>query len=69
MSEIECEICGRSPKNGETVFRSGEKGAGKNPGWRCRAHLTTAVDPEVNELVSILENRHVEDSDVSGSER
>lgn len=51
-----CEICTRGPApehGGVTVFRQNAKG---EPGiWRCAAHNHAPVDPEVAEIVSIIE--------------
>ena len=61
---MKCEVCGKTPclpphGNGISLFRInpiGELGI-----WRCKEHLTTEqtakINPEVKELVEILENR------------
>jgi len=52
-----CEICGKGPVDGVTMWRVNEKGV---PGiWRCRAHLTIEQadkqDPETVRLVNIID--------------
>lgn len=49
-----CEICNRGPeREGITLFRQNEKGV---PGiWRCAVHVTADVDPDVAEIVTIIE--------------
>lgn len=54
---MKCEICGQGPMNGVTVYRTGEKGSGKDPHWRCQFHMTAEQRPddEVASLVAIIE--------------
>jgi hypothetical protein len=57
---MKCEICHEGPPNGPAIHRVNE--IGEMPArWRCEKHLTVeqkeALDPEVRELVSIIENR------------
>jgi hypothetical protein len=49
-----CEICGQSPEEqGITVYRVNPTGV---PGvWRCAMCLTTPIDPDLAEIVAILE--------------
>lgn len=50
---MKCEVCNQGPMHGVSVFRTnpkGEKGI-----WRCEPHLETKPDPEVLEIVSIIE--------------
>jgi hypothetical protein len=49
----ECEICHRGPADGITVFRQNKTGV--PPHWRCAVHVTAEVDPEVGDIVSIIE--------------
>jgi hypothetical protein len=52
---MKCEICGQGPMHGVSVFRANPKG--QKGIWRCDAHLgDTKPDPEVRELVAILES-------------
>lgn len=56
---IECSICNKGPFNGVSLFRLGEKGD-INAEWRCRVHMSVEqkaeLDPDVDDLVSILES-------------
>jgi len=55
QAEFSCEVCGKTPHvDNAALFRTGEKGAGKDPHWRCRDHLATQVDPEVKALCDLL---------------
>jgi len=54
---MNCEICGKSPRDGVTVFRVNPVGV---PGiWRCRACLTSeqadALDLECIRLANIID--------------
>lgn len=53
-----CETCKQGPEHGVGIYRTGEKGPGKNPHWRCSAHLPSnhEVDPEVAEVTAIIES-------------
>lgn len=52
---FECEVCARSV-NEVQLHRVNEKGV---PGiWRCPDHLTTKIDPVVEELCDIIQPRH-----------
>lgn len=51
-----CEVCGKSASNGHTLYRSGKKGAGVNPHWRCSEHMNMQeVSPDVREVVEAVE--------------
>ena len=53
---MSCEICGRSPREGFSVFRQNAKG---QPGiWRCGEHNATEVDEVVDLLVEAIEERN-----------
>lgn len=54
MSEIVCDVCQGSPREGIAVYRINEKGV---PGiWRCKTHLDTPVDPVVFKIGTIIED-------------
>lgn len=56
MNDIKCEVCGHGPQTGHTIFRTGGKGPGVNPHWRCEQHCVAAVvDPDVQQAVAIIE--------------
>lgn len=51
-----CEICKRGIADGIALFRQnpkGEKGI-----WRCREHNQAAIDPEVNDIVTVVEDNN-----------
>lgn len=51
---MKCEICGKGPQDGVTVFRQnpkGEKGI-----WHCAEHNAAKVDSEVVAVVEVLES-------------
>ena len=51
---MRCEVCGRGPMDGVTVYRVNPKGeAGV---WACKDHRLLPADPEVQELVDVLES-------------
>lgn len=59
MYKCVCEVCGHGPEtNGTAVYRTGEKGPGKNPHWRCSVHMPSSApaDPVVQEVVALIEN-------------
>lgn len=58
---MECEICGKGPMEGVSIHRTGKKGPGQDPHWRCESDMPKAkvVDQEVAELVAIIENNEV----------
>lgn len=37
--EVVCEVCGQGPEIGIAIYRTGGKGPGVNPHWRCDAHI------------------------------
>ena len=54
-----CEICGQGPgTNGTALYRTGKKGPGENPHWRCSVHKTdeVVVDPLVAEVTGLIES-------------
>jgi hypothetical protein len=57
---ISCEICGRGPANGTTVYRANEKGV---PGiWRCAAHVNerafaAMTDPAIENIENALNGK------------
>lgn len=53
---VQCEVCGKAPRDGFTVYRTGETGPDHDPHWRCDAHRGDAVIPEeVLELTAVIE--------------
>jgi len=50
---MKCEICGRGPKDGISVYR--QNATGERGRWRCQEHNRVAIDPDVKRLVGILE--------------
>lgn len=57
--KMECEICHRSPNtHGITIYRTGEKGPGKNPHWRCVDDLKSIqqVDPGILQIAATIES-------------
>ena len=57
---MKCEICGQGPADGISVYRTGEKGEGVDPHWRCKPHLPphNEVDEGVIELTEHLEEEY-----------
>lgn len=53
--QLKCEVCGGSPAEGISLYRTGGKGSGINPHWRCEQHLSAPADPTVVEIVQLLE--------------
>lgn len=53
-----CEVCGEEPNGERVLYRTGKKGPGENPHWRCEEHLKTedlkALDPDLQALLSVL---------------
>lgn len=48
-----CEVCRKGPPDGLSVFRVNPKG---QPGiWRCRAHLDSPPDPDLDRAVREIE--------------
>ncbi len=58
-----CEICNGGGPEGPTLFRMNEKGV--DGIWRCRGCMTVeqdaALDPELVEIVEIIERGREED--------
>ena len=55
--EMKCEVCGTSPlSGGYPIFRTGGKGAGINPHWRCQQHSEIVLDQETVEIVNIIDS-------------
>lgn len=56
MTRVACEVCGKQPHDGTTLYRTGLKGPRHDPHWRCEVHLNGAVVPvDVTALVAIIE--------------
>ena len=54
-TDFSCEVCKKSPhQDGIALFRTGEKGPGVDPHWRCRDHLTMPIDPVVEVVCDAL---------------
>lgn len=53
--EMKCEVCGQGPQSGVTIFRTGGKGEGVNPHWRCEPHAGAQIDPETWNAVALIE--------------
>jgi hypothetical protein len=57
---MKCEVCGQGLMSGTSVYRTGEKGPGNNPHWRCQFHMThqerEAVPGDVMELTAFIES-------------
>ena len=57
---MQCVICKKGPAEGVTVFRINAKG---KPGlWACAKHRSQTdapVDPELDNLVAVLEGRQM----------
>jgi hypothetical protein len=53
-----CEICKKGPANDVALYRTGEKGPGKDPHWRCSEDLPKnfQVDKEVLTVVAVIES-------------
>jgi hypothetical protein len=65
MSKYVCEVCGKGPeRDGVALYRTGAKGPGEDPHWRCSADMPDAerinpdkiIDVTVVELVSLIES-------------
>lgn len=54
---MKCEICGKGPEDGTTIHRTGKKGPGEDPHWRCEADLpwNRLPDQVVSEVVAVIE--------------
>lgn len=48
-----CEICGRGPHEGISLFR--QNPTGETGVWRCAVHNEVPQDPDVVEIVTIIE--------------
>jgi len=60
-----CEKCGRNPQEGVTLHRTGLKGPGKDPHWRCQSHMDIHdIDPIVLDVVSIIEKAQTPPSEI-----
>lgn len=56
MADIKCAVCGKGPIEGVTLYRTGNKGPGENPFWKCPEHIEQyKVDPAVKELTETIE--------------
>ena len=54
---LECEVCHKEPqKDGIGLYRTGKKGPGENPHWRCQQHANVEnLDEKVLKLVYTIE--------------
>jgi hypothetical protein len=55
---MKCEVCGRGPADGTTIYRTTPKG--QAPHWRCERHLDPsrhpAPDKGTMEIARMFEN-------------
>jgi hypothetical protein len=51
---VTCEVCGRGMADGVSLFRQNPKG--QKGVWRCRECNARPIDPEVNDIVSAIED-------------
>lgn len=49
-----CEICKQGPSDGVSVFRTGKKGPGENPHWRCQADAKADQIPEEDLILAAV---------------
>ena len=55
MSDFCCEVCKKTPNEDRiALFRTGQKGPGQDPRWRCAEHLHTPVDETVKKITDAL---------------
>jgi hypothetical protein len=52
---MKCEVCGCGPQQDVSIYRTGGKGPGINPHWRCLQHKEQPM-PEVETLVAVIES-------------
>lgn len=54
-----CEICKKGPEDDVAVYRTGEKGPGKDPHWRCSVDMPkeTEVSADVLTTVAAIESQ------------
>lgn len=52
---MECMVCGKGPADGVTVFRQNPKG--EIGIWACAKHSVADIDPEVQHIVNVLEDK------------
>lgn len=58
VSQHICEVCGMGPRQGIAIYRTGGKGAGVNPHWRCSVHNTQdshKVSDDVAVITAVIE--------------
>jgi hypothetical protein len=53
---MKCEVCRRGPEDGISLYR--ENGYGVKGIWRCKDHRTKEPNPEVQEIVNIIEKHN-----------
>jgi len=58
VSQHCCEICQQGPRQGIAIYRTGGKGQGVNPRWRCSLHNNqeSQVADDVATVVAIIES-------------
>jgi hypothetical protein len=59
---MKCEICGKGPQDGTTIWRTGDKGPGQEPHWRCDADLPPEkrISTEAAIVVAVIEVQNTE---------
>lgn len=52
-----CEVCKKGPQHDVALYRTGKKGPGEDPHWRCSLDLPKdhTVQTEVLEVVAVIE--------------
>jgi hypothetical protein len=50
---MKCGICGKGPADGVTLYRQNAKG--QQGVWACEEHRLMPADPQVQEVVDIVE--------------
>ena len=53
---MKCEICGRNPQDGTSIFRVNPTGI--EGIWRCRNCIGKPIDSELDFIVSVIEKRY-----------
>ncbi len=53
-----CEVCKKGPQDDVAVYRTGKRGPGEDPHWRCSADMPkdANIDPEVLQVVGVIES-------------
>ncbi len=52
---MQCLVCEKGPEVGVTVYRQNEKG--QKGVWACERHRVARIEPSVDSIVRIIENR------------